>query len=216
MPLRSGSQSIPFKNIKELAGKPLFAWSLSAAIESNCFDSILVATDSRDIGNLVKDWFDTDVEVVSRTAQSATSKAPTETVMMEILKQRAFDVICLVQATSPLTKACHFMEAKKAFEQNSLDSLFTGVLRKSFYWTAQNDPLNYSPEDRPRRQDFTGVIQENGAFYYTKRNVLEAKNSRLGGKIGHYLMPEESAVEIDEPEDFEFVEQMLGKSTLKP
>ncbi len=211
MPLRGGSKSIPLKNILEIEGKPLFAWALESAVVSGCFDTILVATDSAQIKEAVQNWFGDQVTVVSRTKYSATHTAATELVMMEVCMKFDFSVMSLIQATSPLTKPEHFSEAKSIFIEKSLDSLFTGVEKKSFYWSYKNQPLNYQPTKRPRRQDFEGCIEENGAFYFTKKEILRGYQSRLGGKIGHYLMPESTAVELDEPADVEVIAGLLSK-----
>ena len=90
MPLRGGSKSIPLKNILEIEGKPLFAWALESAVASECFDAILVATDSPQIEEAVKNWFGDQVAVVPRTKESATHTAATELVMMEVC--RKFDI----------------------------------------------------------------------------------------------------------------------------
>ena len=211
MPLRGGSKSIPLKNILEIEGKPLFAWALESAVASECFDAILVATDSPQIEEAVQSWFGDQVTVVPRTTDSATDTAATELVMMEVCKKFDFAVMSLIQATSPLTKPEHFVEAQRVFIEESLDSLFTGVEKKSFYWSFKNKPLNYQPTKRPRRQDFEGCIEENGAFYYTKKEILEAHHSRLGGKIGHYLMSESTVFELDEPADVEVIAALLSK-----
>ena len=211
MPLRGGSKSIPLKNMLEIEGKPLFAWALESAVASDCFDAILVATDSPPIKEAVQNWFGDQVTVVTRTENSATHTAATELVMMEVCRKFDFSVMSLIQATSPLTKSEHFSEAKKVFVKESLDSLFTGVKKKSFYWNFKNQPLNYRPTRRPRKQDFEGCIEENGAFYYTKKEILKAHQSRLGGKIGHYLMPESTAFELDEPADVEVLAALLSK-----
>ena len=211
MPLRGGSKSIPLKNILEIEGKPLFAWALESAVASECFDAILVATDSPQIEEVVQNWFGDQVSVVPRTKESASHTAATELVMMEVCRKFDFEVMSLIQATSPLTKPEHFSEAQRVFIEECLDSLFTGVEKKSFYWSFENQPLNYQPTKRPRRQDFEGCIEENGAFYFTRREILEAYQSRLGGKIGHYLMPESTVVELDEPADVEVIAALLSK-----
>ena len=211
MPLRGGSKSIRSKNILEVEGKPLFAWGLEAALGSKCFDIILVATDSPQIKAAVQNWFGDKIKVISRTEESATDEAATELVMMEVSEKYEYSVMSLIQATSPLTQSNHISEAKEFFIKESLDSLFTGVQTKSFYWSLKNEPFNDQPSRRPRRQDFEGCIKENGAFYFTKREVLETYRSRLGGKIGHYLMPEDCAVELDEPADIESISRLLLK-----
>lgn len=56
IPARSGSKGLPGKNIKELCGKPLLAWTIEAALESSCFDKVLVSTDSLEYGAIAKAW----------------------------------------------------------------------------------------------------------------------------------------------------------------
>ena len=80
---------------------------------------------------------------------------------------------------------------------------------RRFFWTADGRPLNYDPRHRPRRQDFHGVVMENGAFYVTRREVLEREGCRLGGRIAVYEMEEEHAVELDEPGDWTALERVL-------
>jgi N-acylneuraminate cytidylyltransferase len=72
--------------------------------------------------------------------------------------------------------------------------------------------MNYLPQSRPRRQDFEGSFVENGAFYITTKNILEKDRCRLGGKMGIYEMPENSFVEIDEPEDWAHVSYLIKNS----
>jgi len=212
IPLRGGSRAIPKKNIKELGGKPLFAWSLEAAIESGCFDKILVATDNAEIATVVGRLFEEDkVTIFHRSPESATDEASTEIVMAEVLASENFDVMATIQATSPLTRSSDFKKAQELFLGKNLDSLFTGVLTKSFFWTIDNKPLNYDFRSRPRRQDHSGTIQENGAFYFTSRKILSTYKNRLGGFIGHYLMPHETLIELDEPSDLKVLEDLIRK-----
>jgi N-acylneuraminate cytidylyltransferase len=208
VPLRGGSKSIPGKNIKLLAGKPLCAWSLEAAHEAGIFDRIVVSTDSEEIANVV-DSFGLPVEVIMRPAELATDTASTESVMLHIAERIEFETLVTIQATSPLVRSEDFVKARSQFQRNSLDSLLTGVRVKHFYWSKEGLPLNYDPLHRPRRQDFAGSLMENGAFYFTRREILMTTGCRLGGKIGVYEMDEDTAVEIDEPSDWQVVERLL-------
>ncbi|MBW2476842.1 MAG: acylneuraminate cytidylyltransferase [Deltaproteobacteria bacterium] len=214
VPLRGGSKSIPGKNIKPIAGKPLCAWSLEAAVNSGIFHQVIVSTDSSDIASVVNS-LNLGVTVLPRPAELATDTASTEAVMLYVAEQLEFDVMTLVQATSPFVAARHFQEAYQRFVEGQCDSLLSAVRQKRFYWTIDGKPINYNPQQRPRRQDFAGVFMENGAFYMTKKDVLLTEKCRLGGRIGVYEMPSISAVEIDEEEDWEIVERLLLKHVVQ-
>lgn len=215
MPLRANSKSIPDKNIRLIAGRPLFAWSLEQAIASQCFDAIYVATDSARIRKIVLDEFSSAVAVLERSPETCTDTASTESAMLEFQQHIAFDVVSLVQATSPLTQAEDFRAAKQKFVNENLDSLLTAVSSKRFFWTRSGNAINYDPAKRPRRQDFEGCLMENGAFYLTRAALLKATGSRLGGRIGIHEMAAETAIEIDEEGDWLAVEQLLLRRKVK-
>lgn len=208
VPLRGGSKSIPQKNIKSIAGKPLCAWCLEAAVESRMFDAVYVSTDCMQIAEVVED-LGLGVKVIFRPAEFAADESSTESVMFHFMGQLSFDVLVTIQATSPLLEARDLSKALMQFKAEKYDSMLTAVRAKRFFWDDQFNPINYDPISRPRRQDFCGTLMENGAFYITKRGVLELYNCRLGGKIGVYEMDPSSAIEIDELEDWEPVERLL-------
>ncbi|MEJ8568198.1 N-acylneuraminate cytidylyltransferase [Elongatibacter sediminis] len=212
MPLRGGSKSIPGKNVRELSGRPLFAWALGEAVASDCFDAVWVGTDSDDIARAVNREFGEQVAVFRRGPDTCTDEASTESALLEFAAAEAFDVLCTIQATAPLTRADDFRAARAQFEAAAADSLVTATREKRFYWSPAGEPLNYDPVRRPRRQDFAGTLVENGAFYYTRRPVLEELQCRLGGTISVYEMAPETAIEIDEPADWTLIEAMLGQS----
>ena len=214
LPLRAGSKSIPGKNLKAIAGRPLYAWSLAAAIESDCFDAIYVAADSSAMRDDVRARFGDHVEVIDRAPANATDTATSESVMLEFAARVPCDVLALIQATSPLTQAEDFRAARARFEGDSLDSLFTGVATKRFFWTRDAVPLNYDPAQRPRRQDFAGRIMENGAFYLTRTALLAHSGVRLGGRIGAHVMADSCATELDEPADWIEIERLLRARVL--
>ncbi len=210
IPLRGGSKSIHNKNIKPIAGKPLCAWVLQAAINAKVFDNIYVSTESDEIASVVN-ALGLSVEIVKRPAELATDTATTESVMLHLLEKVDFDILATIQATSPLVEAEDFINALHKFKAEELDSLLTGVRLRRFFWSPEGEPLNYKPEKRPLRQNFAGTIMENGAFYLTSRTVLSKYRSRLGGKVGIHEMNEDTLVELDEPEDWPVVETLLRK-----
>ena len=214
IPLRGGSKSIPDKNIKPIAGKPLCFWVIDAAVSSNRIDQVYVSTDSEKISDLVRQGFK-DVKIVVRPPELATDEASTESVMLHFVDQVDSDILVTIQATSPLLQSRDLDTALDYFIDNKCDSLLTAVRSKRFYWTDTCKPINYDPSHRPRRQDFAGTYMENGAFYITRTALLLAEKCRLGGKIGIYEMDTVTATEIDEPEDWNTVESLLKERTAK-
>lgn len=209
IPLRGGSKSIPGKNIKEIAGKPLCFWAISAAAKADLFDKIYISTDSVEIEETVKGFHIPNVEIVKRPEIYAQDHSTTEEVMLHLKSIKPFDVLFTIQVTSPLTRAEDIRGAYELFVEGTYDSLLTGVETKRFFWSWNGDSLNYDYKQRPRRQDFSGCLMENGAFYITKREILEKEQNRLGGKIGVYTLPDYMAIEIDEPDDWNSIERIL-------
>ena len=210
VPMRGGSKSIPGKNIKLIAGKPLCMHSIEAAHASGIFDVIIISTDSEEIAEVVR-ASGIPVEISMRPAELATDTASTESVMLYIADKYDFDVLCTIQVTSPLTKAEDFLGAWDKFKTEKLDSMATGVLVKRFFWTKEGKPVNYNPAQRPMRQHFDGWLMENGAFYFTRKDLLVSSKCRLGGRLGIFEMAEETGIEIDEPSDWEMIEMLLEK-----
>lgn len=208
VPLRGGSKSIPNKNIKEIAGKPLCAWALEAASHTKRIDAVYVSTDSAEIEAVVHS-LNLDVKVIQRPGELATDEASTELVILHFMEQVSFDNLVTIQATSPLLLSEHLDDALQKFESENLDSMLSAVRIKRFFWHDNGTPLNYNPLNRPRRQEFAGTLMENGAFYITRHDILKQYHCRLGGKIGIYEMPEYSAIEIDEPRDWQTVAGLL-------
>ena len=214
IPVRGGSKSIPLKNIKPLCGKPLVCWSIEALEACEEVNEVIVATDSDDIWKVVESRNYKKTRLYRRSAQNASDTASTESVMLEYIeyaKPAKNDVFMLVQATSPLTESVHFKEALRKFKEEKYDSLLTCVRNYRFFWNEDGSSLNYDYLKRPRRQDFSGMLMENGAFYINSVGNILSKGNRLGGKIGIYEMPEHTATEIDEPDDWMILEKLMHK-----
>ena len=131
--------------------------------------------------------------------------------MLWFVKENPCDVLSLIQVTTPTVTPDDFKLAYKQFQLEDSDSLVTGVPFQRFIWKKAGVPINYDPVHRPRRQDFNDNVMENGSFYFTKTTILEKFNSRLAGKISVYVMKNETAIEIDEPEDWQEAENAFKK-----
>ncbi|MCH5308511.1 MAG: acylneuraminate cytidylyltransferase [Prevotella sp.] len=217
IPVRGGSKSIPLKNIKPFCGKPLVCWNIEALEVCPLVDKIIVATDSDDIWNIVESRHYKKVILYRRSAENACDTASTESVMVEYInyaKLSQDNIFMLVQATSPLTEDKHFTEALQMYKNGEFDSILTCVHNYRFFWNRDGTPINYNYMSRPRRQNFSGMLMENGAFYINNvRNILKYGN-RLSGSIGIYEMPEYTATEIDEPDDWSVLENLMRRHVL--
>lgn len=217
IPVRGGSKSIPLKNIKPFCGKPLVCWNIEALEGCDLIDEIIVATDSDKIEETVLAQSYKKTKIYRRSAENACDTASTESVMLEYINYAHLpqeDIFMLVQATSPLTETQHFTEALDIYQKGIYDSMLTCVRNYRFFWNEDGTSKNYDYMNRPRRQNFKGELMENGAFYInTVSNILKSGN-RLSGKIGIYEMPEYTATEIDEPDDWIILENLMRKHVL--
>ncbi|MBI5723110.1 MAG: acylneuraminate cytidylyltransferase family protein [Planctomycetes bacterium] len=213
IPVRGGSKSIPLKNIAPLAGRPLIYWTASACSQSRAVERTFIATDDEQIAQCVRSLKLDRVEVIGRSAQTATDQASTESAMLEFAAASRGEYVALVQATSPLLRAEDIDGAAEKFFATGADSLLTAVRTKRFIWRPAGEfvePANYDPARRPRRQEWAGQLVENGALYITSRKRLLETGCRLYGRIAAYEMPEETYFELDEPADWLIVEQLLA------
>lgn len=222
IPVRGGSKSIPLKNIKPMCGKPLVYWTVAAACGCAKIDKVYVATDSEKIRETllgVKQQEENEtfqkLEVIGRSAESASDTASTEFAMLEFANEHAFDHIVLIQATSPLLTAEDLDRGFALYEEEDTDSVLSVVRQKRFNWNVAEDgtaqALNYDYFHRPRRQEFDGYCVENGAFYITSKEHLCETGNRISGKVKAVEMSEDTFFEIDEPSDWQIIEKMLER-----
>ncbi len=211
IPLRKGSKGILNKNKRKMVGRPLFTWVLGEAIFSD-LDEVYVYTDDQEIIDFVEKEYHwtSKVKAVLRSEESAGDKASTEFAILEFCESvdYNFDVFCLLQATSPFTKREDINSCLNKLNSN-YDSSLTVVNTHRFLWNEDGTPINYNPLNRPRRQDFEGLLVENGAVYAITKPALKKNKNRLGEHIAVVKMADESLMEIDTESDWVAVESLL-------
>ena len=211
IPLRKNSKGIPNKNKRKMVGRPLFTWVLGEAIFSD-LDMVYVYTDDTDIIDFItKEYHWTPkVKALLRSDDSATDTASTEFAMLEFAEKinYNFDVFCLLQATSPFTKKDDINACLEKLN-NGFDSALTVVNTHRFLWNENGTAINYDPQKRPRRQDFEGLLVENGSVYATTKQALQKHKNRIGEKVAVVKMPEDTLMEIDSETDWIAVETLL-------
>ena len=217
IPARGGSKGLPRKNIRLLAGKPLIAYSIEAALKSKYIDRVIVSSEDEEIAEISRRH---GAEVVERPMELATDTAPTEPALEHVVKwlkeyeDYKTDIIVLLHPTSPLRTSEHIDEALDIFLNSNYDSLLSVCPSHAFIWKmgeAGVYPINYDFKNRPRRQDKEPEYRENGAIYITKYKILMGNHNILGGKIELYIMPEECSIDIDTEFDLWLCEQLLKR-----
>lgn len=213
IPLRKNSKGIPGKNKKKMLGRPLFSWVLTAAIFSE-LDEVYIFTDDKEIIDYIEREYhwSSKVKALLRNDENASDTASTESVLVEFTDKikNDFDLLCLLQATSPMTTAEDINASLKEIIHNKKTSALTVVNTHRFIWNADGTPQNYDVFKRPRRQDFNGLLIENGAVYVTTKEAFQTSQNRVSGSIGLVKMHEESLVEIDSLTDWDVVESLLA------
>ena len=214
IPLRKGSKGIPGKNKKKMLGRPLFSWVLSAAIFSD-LDEVYVFTDDEEILTFIsKEYHWTSkVKGLLRNDENANDTASTESAMLEFAEKinYDFDVLCLLQATSPLTTSQDINNALSQISKEGKTAALSVVKTHRFTWNADGTPQNYDVFNRPRRQDFAGLLMENGAVYATTKDAFIKSKNRVSETIGLVEMPEETLMEIDSLSDWTIIESLLAE-----
>ncbi|MFT5251378.1 MAG: CMP-N-acetylneuraminic acid synthetase, partial [Flavobacteriales bacterium] len=139
LPLRKNSKGILGKNKRKMLGRPLFSWVLTEAAASN-LDAVYVFTDDTDILTYVENEYvwNPKIKTLLRSDENATDTASTESVMQEFAKvlNHDFDILCLLQATSPMTTKVDINAVLDKIQKESFDSALTVVKTHRFSWNA--------------------------------------------------------------------------------
>jgi len=194
-PARGGSKGIPRKNIKEIAGKPLIAWTIEAAKESKMIDRYVVSTEDEEIAQIIRGY---GAEILARPLELATDEASTISVLQHVVEKIPCDIVVLLQATSPLRSPGIIDECIKEFIANGYDSLSTGFFCKY---------LEYGINEL-RRQDIQGFFYDDGNVYVVKADLIR-NGDRYGKKIGRKIISRWENQEIDDEFDFWVAEKIL-------
>lgn len=205
IPARGGSKGIPAKNIKKFAGRPLVDWVLQTAVSCRLIDEVWMSTEASPIMRYVHETWHPKVKCILRHKNLARDDTPMSDVMVNFSDNVDFDVLVVIQPTSPLLEEYDLSEGIRYFTNHPFDSVTSGVRQKRFCWRHRGDffyPVMHDPDYRPNRQDYDGFLVENGAFVIVSRDNLLRYKKRLCGRVGIYEMPEYTYTELDEEHDW--------------
>ncbi|MBI3074826.1 MAG: acylneuraminate cytidylyltransferase family protein, partial [Parcubacteria group bacterium] len=214
---RGGSKSIPKKNIKNLAGKPLIVWTIEAAKKSRFLTRTIVSTDDAEIARVARKY-GADAPFM-RPAEYAWDTSTSMGVVQHALawlKENAkekYDYLMILQPTSPFRTAEDIDECIKLAVDKKADSVMSmkeldDFAPKKIKKIKNGKILPYFEDEgtqSSRRQDLEKMYKRNCAVYLTKTSLI-AKGDLFGKKSHAHIMPEERSLDINKPADFELAQ----------
>lgn len=224
IPARSGSKGLPDKNIKIVCGRPLIDYTIKAAIDSECFETIMVSTDSKRYAEIAMEC-GADVPFM-RSNRTSGDAAGSWDVVREILKNYEekmgiiYDYVALLQPTSPLRSAKDIKAAVRMLDMEHVNSVVSVTetehpIQWCFPLPTDCSMSEYakSPYNNVRRQELKKHYQENGAIYLVSANKILSNNYNLyKDKCYAYIMPRERSIDIDSKMDLIVLEAIISGS----
>ncbi|MEJ1087389.1 acylneuraminate cytidylyltransferase family protein [Microbacterium sp. Mu-80] len=219
--VRAGSKGVPGKNLRVVAGRPLFGHSVAQAAATGLFDEVVVSSDSEEILELAPTFGATGV--VRRPAEMATDtagKVPAIAHAVRTTEERTgrhFDTCVDLDATSPLRTLDDIRAAVAMFEDSRAESLITGTeARRNPYFNLVEEQrdgtvaVSKQPDDAVlRRQDAPRCFDMNGSIYVWRRQALLEDQVVFFPSTILYEMPPERSTDVDSEFDFRIVEWLM-------
>ncbi len=211
---RGGSKRIPRKNIREFCGMPIISYSIKAALESGCFDEVMVSTDDEEIANLAKN-LGAQVPFL-RSQKNSDDFSTTADVLTEVLETyqnqgREFDFTCCIYPTAVFVTAEKLQKAYQIFIATEADSLipvvkFSYPIQRAL--KVEDDLLKFFwPENiQKRSQDLEQAYHDCGQFYFLKSAALLASGNIFTANSIPFEINETESQDIDTQMDWELAE----------
>jgi CMP-N,N'-diacetyllegionaminic acid synthase len=215
IPARGGSKRLARKNVLDLCGKPLIAYSIEAGLKSKYIDKVIVTSDDEEILSISKRY---GADIIVRPDELSNDTATTfDAIKHTIENINKYDYIVLLQPTSPLRSEKHLDEAIEFLQQKNAEAVVSVC-------ETEHSPLwcNTLPEDgsmnsflkeeilNKRSQDLNKYFRLNGAIYISKTDkLLKNKGFFLKENIFAYKMDKKNSIDIDDEFDFKLAHLCL-------
>ncbi|MDR0606701.1 MAG: pseudaminic acid cytidylyltransferase [Bacteroidales bacterium] len=215
IPARGGSKRIPRKNIRPFMGKPVIGYPITAAIQSECFDEIMVSTDDKEIAEVAQS-FGATVPFM-RSEKNANDHATTADVLLEVLEEykklnKHFDYCCCIYPVTPLIDAEILSGAMKKIIETGADSLmpvirYSHPIQRALQIDSQDRLSFIYPENAlARTQDLSPTFHDAGQFYCFKVDAFQKNKTLISKNTAAIQMAENHVQDIDTEEDWQMAE----------
>ena len=215
IPARGGSKRIPRKNIKEFCGKPIIAYSIEAALNSNIFSEVMVSTDDYEIASIAREY-GANVPFM-RSAKASDDHATTMDVLEEVLKryteiEKEFDSLCYIYPCAPFVTAQRLQEANKTLiNDNNIKAVLPVVaysypVQRSFEIIDGGLEMLFPENMLTRSQDLGAVYHDSGQFCFMNTNTVGGDYHLFGKYTRAIVLTELEVQDIDTFEDWKMAE----------
>lgn len=223
IPARGGSKEIPRKNIKLIAGKPLIAWTIETALQSDHLSRVIVSTDDQEIARIARNY---GAEVpFMRPAELAQDESSSVSVALHAIRwlQKNEDLdmeyLALLQPTSPLRNVSDIDGTIKLAYDKVADGVTTIVETHAHPYLTRRIGENGILKEfimcdisYPRRQSLPTAYLLNGAVYVNRCNSLLSEQTFYPKKMYGYIMPQERSLQVDSNFDLYLIDLILSNN----
>jgi pseudaminic acid cytidylyltransferase len=214
IPARGGSERIPGKNIKPLAGVPILAYPIGAALASQQFATVMVSTDSPAIADIARQY-GAQVPFL-RSTENSSSRATTVAVLLEVVARYAelgehFELGCCLYPCNPFLTPEKLIEGRRKLHAGHFDSVISAVryghpVQRSFLLEHERIRWLFPEHRDTRSQDLPAVLHDAAQFYWYRTDALLTKQQLWTDNAGIIELPESEVQDIDTLEDWKMAE----------
>lgn len=222
IPARGGSKRLPHKNIMDLAGKPLVAHSIEAALASQCFSRVLLSSDDPDICAVAERY--PGVVIDHREPTLAGDRTRVVEVILELCRrpdiQEDFDIVAMMLPTAPFRRVADIRKGMSMLspDVDAVISFAPFDFPPQMGVTLDGDASIMAPIFQPsplitgatRGQDQIPTFRPNGSFYMSWLKSFMRWESFYKGRVAGVRMTRLGSVDIDEKEDLEHARALVG------
>lgn len=225
IPARGGSKGIPKKNIKDMNGKPLIAYTIEAAnkaIKNGVLSRCIVSTDSKEIAEVSR-RYGADVPFMRPDYLGGDTIKSVDVILhaLSFLEEQDehYDAVVTLQPTSPMRTAEDLINGIKMFDEHTSDSLiavYEDVKANGFNYYRMGENHKGIAEHKEhntgmRRQEMKPMYVRNGALYISVIELLKERKLIIGDIPLLFVMPKERSIDVDTMMDFEYIELLMKK-----
>lgn len=218
LPARGGSKRIPQKNVRAFCGRPMIAWPLAAARESDLFDRIIVSTDDPGIAEVAR-VFGAEAPF-TRPAPLADDYTGTIEVIAHAVRWAIdegweVDTVCCIYPTAPMISSADLAEGFDLLERGGWDFVFTATdypspIFRAFRQTTSGGLEMFFPEHfTTRSQDLPTALHDAAQFYWGRARAWLAAETLFGNRSAPLIIPRWRVQDIDNPEDWHRAEALF-------
>ncbi|BBP60731.1 acylneuraminate cytidylyltransferase family protein [Pseudomonas sp. St316] len=218
---RGGSKGLPGKNIRDLAGQPLLAYSIKVAKQVDRIEKVFVSTDCSQIAAVAKQYGAEVIERPEHLAADTSAEWKSWQHAIETLEQRGdrFDIFLSLPATSPLRNASDVRKCLDSIEDADVVVTVTPAATNPYFAMLIRDDAGFSKlvcgdGTITRRQDAPAAYDMTGVAYVTRPSYIKASTGLFGGRLKSVVIPRMRAVDVDDIYDFKMAEMFVHDENL--